>query len=526
MKLGLGNPPLTAALQQRIDEIRARYPRWRAAEGERAHFGVWADMRVGPDTRYSVDDLSAMADAAVIEVMRTENEQREGLLDAWRQLMIADPKRGFSLLEQLARSDGPGPTDIWERGLWALRDAKDAGHITDRMIRLLTEVPAELFEKPDFVRGTAQLLETRSRSFRDGGEPDRFWNLFDRSVLAAGLELSDREHHDQLKPRDWVSEAINSSLGQIATAFVNSLFSRRLQVGAGLPSDLIHHATRLMSPDQERHRLARTVGASRISYLFAIDPDWTSKTLLPSFGWKNEDESIAMWQGYSWQARIDPQLWGATKGNFLQLFRPERLARLGEWGRHISQTLMLVGVAFGPEELKRDEVRDAIRSMPEKMRDDAAEWIAGYMEPSRAENVGDEEQSDASPDLRWTDRIWPWIRRVWPTEPSMRSSGVAEQFALAAIATDKVFPESVDGIASYAVATRGYQLLYKLNASTHPDNHPKATLKLLEAFVAKEGETPPDDELVRVVQRLGESSVVHDDNRFRNWAEYVAHRRR
>ncbi|MGB7370798.1 hypothetical protein [Erythrobacter sp.] len=517
--------PLTPSLQQRMVELRAAYPHWRAADGERAHFGSWMEMRWGPDTRYSVDDLSAMADEALIEALRNDMDRREGLLDAWRQLVIAQPKRGFDLLEQLGRSVDPGPADAWEYGLWGLRDADNAGPITDRMVKLLTEVPEALFSKSDVVRGAADLLEAKSRSLRDGPEPDGFWALFDRAVRATGTEPLDEEHRDENNQRDWVSEAINRSLGRIATAFVNALFARRPGVGVGLPDDLTQRATDLMSPDKPSHRLARTIGASRISYLYAIDPDWTTKTLLPSFGWTDEEESIAMWQAYAWQARIDPQLWGALKADFLPLFRPDRLARIGSWGRNIAQSLMLVGVAFGADELKRDEVRDAIRSMPQEMREDAASWIAGYMEAGDDDNDDEEEEPiEGSPDLRWTRRIWPWLKRVWPTEASLRSAGVAEQFALAAIATDTVFPEAVGNIASYAIPTNSYRLIQQLNGSNHPDDHPEATLKLLDAFVARDQLVMFEDDLHQVVQRLGATHVIQEDNRYRSWATHVAQR--
>ncbi|WP_416914174.1 hypothetical protein [Seohaeicola sp.] len=324
-------PPLTPALQQRMDELRATYPKWRAADGERAHFGSWTEFGWGADTRYSVDDLSAMADEALIEALRSDMDQREDLLDAWRRLVSEQPKRCFELLEQLARSPDPGPADAWEHGLWGLRDAENAGPITDRMVKLLTEVPAALFEKGDVVRRAADLLEAKSRSLRDGTEPEGFWELFDRAVSAAGREALDEEHDYEQYQHDWVGEATNRSLGRIATAFFNALFARRLRVGERLPDDLIHRATFLMSLHQESHRSARTIGASRISYLYAIDPEWTAKNLIPAFGWTSEEELIAMWQGYAWQARIDPQLWAALKVHFLPLFRQDRLERLGRW---------------------------------------------------------------------------------------------------------------------------------------------------------------------------------------------------
>lgn len=522
----LQDPPLTQGLSDRMTQLRGAYPHWRAAQGEKAHFGSWMEMRWGPDTRFSVDDLAAMTDEELIESLRADMNRREGLLDAWRQLVIAQPRRGFALLEQMGRSPDPGPADAWEYGLRGLRDADNAGPITDRMVQLLTEVPDGLFAKTDVVRGAADLLEAKSRSLRDGPEPEGFWALFDRAMAAAGAEPIDDEHHDEHNQRDWVSEAVNRSLGRIATAFVNALFARRPRVGVGLPADLTQRATRLMAPDKPSHRLARAIGASRVSYLYAIDPEWTTATLIPSFGWADEEESIAMWQGYAWQARIDPQLWAALKPWFLPLFRPDRLARMGKWGRNIAQSLMLVGVAFGADEMKREDVREAIRSMPQEMREEAAAWITGYMEAGDADNENEEnEPIEGSPDLRWTQKVWPWLKRVWPSEVNLRSAGVAEQFAMAAIATDTVFEQAVDDITAYAVQSGGYRVIHQLNASRHPESHPRATMKLLDSFVAREQLMFFEDDLAKIVERVGSTSTeICDDNRYRIWASHVAQR--
>ena len=132
----LQNPPLTQGLSDMMLQLRRVYPQWRAAQGEKAHFGSWMEMRRGPDTRFSVDDLAVMADKELIEALRQDMDRREGLLDAWRQLVIAQPRRGFALLEQMGRSPDPGPADAWEYGLWGLRDADNAGPITDRMSKL------------------------------------------------------------------------------------------------------------------------------------------------------------------------------------------------------------------------------------------------------------------------------------------------------------------------------------------------------------------------------------------------------
>lgn len=518
----LDQPPLTASLVDRMAQLRENYPEWRSAPGERAHFGSWMEMRWGPDTLFSVDDLLEMDEADLLDRLRTDQDRREGLLDVWRQFVQAWPRHGLNALKALAASPDPGPSDAWEYGLLGLRDAENAGLVTNHMLGLLAEVPDALFLNQEMVRAASDLLEAKSKELRIGGEPLHFWNLFDRTLAACDDDHTKSKEilHGQV---DWVSEAINSSLGRIATAWINALFARRPKAAEGLPKEFAERGELLMAPDRPDHRLARVIGASRISYLFAIDPTWTLRTLIPSFDWSDEEETIAMWQAYAWQARIDPQLWSALKHYFLPLFRSDRLERMGLWGRNIAQSLMLVGVAFSANELKRDAVRNAIRAMPESMRVEAAAWVSGYMEAGEDDNHDeDEEPIPGSPDDRWEKRISPWLKRVWPTEATLRSPSVAEQFALAAIATEDAFPAAVESIQPFAAASDGYRLINRIAQSDHPERHPRSVLVLIDSFIARDQMWVIDDEFAVTLSRMSEADPeLLEDNRYQSWMEII-----
>ncbi|MEC3947636.1 hypothetical protein [Sphingobium sp. HWE2-09] len=98
-------------------------------------------------------------------------------------------------------------------------------------------------------------------------------------------------------------------MGILAQAYFALLFARSLKVASKIPGDLRDRAERLMTPGSAIHRPARVIAASRLSYLFAVDPDWTKAWLIPSFDWAaSEGEASAVWQGYTWQPRIDEKL--------------------------------------------------------------------------------------------------------------------------------------------------------------------------------------------------------------------------
>jgi hypothetical protein len=322
-----------------------------------------------------------------------------------------------------------------------------------------------------------------------------------------------------LRHPDWVHFALNCSMGQLAGAFFNVLFARRPTAGEGIPIDLRDRLDQLMGYGRPEHRPARVIAASRVAYLFAIDAAW-SQTLLAEFRWRDEDESIALWQGYAWQPRVDVQLWEALKPGFLPLFTPSRLERIGDWRRNIAQLLMLVGIEFGPDELARDDTRNAIRAMPSEMQAQALAWVAAYLE-QRGQDDPDTDTS-LGPDELWRERAGPWLKRDWPPEPAMRSPAASEQFALAAIATEEAFGEAVATVRPYLTPSNAFQVLWKLDDSNHPDAHPHAVLSLLDAAVAPDAPRLGDHHLSQIVHRIGAADgAIVTDRLYIRWRDLV-----
>jgi hypothetical protein len=506
-------PPITAALLREQERLRARYPNWEAQEGERAHFSTWVETRWGPETRYKVDDLKTLEDPALIDVLCSEQELREGLLEEWRQLALTDASRTLAVLEQMAHSDDPGPADLWRRGLWGLREsAKDEVHQA-RLLALLLAVPDALFQAPDFADAAADVLDSLSRT---AGRTAAFWRVFDRTLPSvASLPVNAEEPQQR---GEWVSLAINRPLGRLAGAFFDAMFGRGLKVGQGIPEDLRARLQQLVRPGDRAHRLARVIAASRLSYLFAVDSDWTNQSLLPAFGWDDEEEALALWQGFAWQARIDSQLWAALKPNFLPIFTVARLDQLGDFRNNLGQLLVLVSVEFDASELPREETRNAIRAMPDEMRSSAVAWLASYLEQHAAKDG----ELVADVDAIWATRVAPWIQRVWPADPACRTPATSEQFGVAVMTTNAAFGEAIRIIEPLVVRTNGFRIIHHLDNSTHPDKHPNDTLFLLDLLVEPDAFGVGDDTLRRVLERIGGAAPeLRNEQVYRRWDDWL-----
>jgi hypothetical protein len=141
----------------------------------------------------------------------------------------------------------------------------------------------------------------------------------------------------------------------------------------------------------------------------------------------------------------------------------------------------VVGVEFGVREFTRQQARGAVRSMPQSMRDRAVTWIASYLDQEPDDGADQVRASD--PDVLWARKVRPWLEHAWPGEPALRSPITVEHFALAAIATRVQFPEAVAFLRPNLFPIDAYFLIHKLDESSHPDQHPDATLDLIDAVV-------------------------------------------
>jgi len=515
----IGDPPLNDSLQREYERLQELHPSWKVTEGEQAHFSSWMEFRHGPETRFTVDDLKAMPNQVLINVLLTEREFRPGLLEIWRHLAIEDRERAFEVLELLVRAENPEAADLWQRGLWGLRDGATDDPDRTRLLRLITLIPNTLIKMNDVVGAATDILDALSPK---AGDTPLFWQVFER-LLPIVSDL--QEMAEEPQRGDWVSLAINRPLGRLTGAFLNAMFGRGLKVGQGLPEDLRPFLDQLLHTNKRAHRVARVVAASRLSYLFAVDPDWTKASLLPGFRWDDEDETIALWQGYSWHAQIDPQLWVSLRPHFIQLFTEARLDKLRNQGyrRNIGQILMLVGLEFGVNALTREEARAAIRAMSNHMREAAVAWLADFLEQQSQEIDVNTRKAD---DL-WKTRVVPWLRKVWPAEPGCRSIGVSEQFGLAAIATHECFPGAIEFIEPFIVPTRAFLLLSKLDMSDHPTERPDDTMQFLEMLIDPETDDLREETLRSILDKIvAAMPEVHDDQRYRKWNELLRRRDR
>lgn len=483
----LRSPPLPPAGEEALASLRRSYPQWRIEEGVRAHFSTWIESHVGMETDRSPEELEALKGPALVEALRAVGQDREGRLSIWGQLVRRRPARGIALLPQLSDEPAPGDEDIWRDTLYGLRDSMGRPAIARRVVDLLILAPDAIVSSPRLLSPTSDALQTASKQQPLPISEDRFLRLWERLVDAclAGEVEPDPEDHD------WVGRAINRPLGRLTEALLNVMFRRGLKAGEGIPTTFRQHLDQLTAEEPHVLRLARTILASRLLYLFAVDPVWVRTRILPHFDWQHsEEDAAALWRAYGWGARINTELWIELAPFFYDAFTPARRERLGRTSETLASLLMVAGVEFPDSTVPTDRSRRAIRAMDARDREKAVSWIRNYL--ARA-GTGDEDapigaEQPRRADRMWAERVLPWIRRAWPRDANLVTPGTSEQFALLAITTHDEFPAAVGFLLPYINGSENWgPVVHNILRSEHPTDHPEAVLRLLGKLVVLDG---------------------------------------
>ena len=499
-----------AGLDAALAHILEQHPGWIVAPGEQAHFAIFSQF--GQRTLGAPDDTELLSSMSPEEVIaKLLQDERERVLEAWSDVAASDWAKMTAVLEGVAEQRGPDP-ELWATTLSGLRTRAASPLQGESVLDLIADLEPSLAQNPSVASAAAYLLESSASSSQFKSAPlDDFWRAFDAVALGVSLDEANVELPDD---GDWISLSINTSMGNIALAFINAMFALRLVVGGGIPSDLRERFVWLIGQGSNRHRPARVVLASRLSYLFAIDPELTRSHLLPSFRWsEDESEATAVWQGFGWQPHLDPLLWAEIKSDILGCFAETRIARFGRAGESLAQVIAAAGIQPGFDDLPRQATQMALRRMPSQTRADMLQWLAGAI-------TSDGEQG-ANADVIWEQKIKPWIQKFWPRDPMSHSASEVRPWVEIALATNDTFEDAVETIRPFIRRSDSADALRDLAGSPHPDSHPRAALRLMGSFLSPDTQFWSFDDLSRVLDTVVEAEPALRDNPiYVQWSEF------
>ena len=241
--------------------------------------------------------------------------------DAWSVFSVGDhvtgwlekhPDQAAALFQALVERGGLGE-GLASRVVAWLSDRTYYSEMLSCLSMLVSSGKQDLDEY--LVSSVARALRVLAERMSEVDEGDDFWPLWSFVVgVAAGSSKLVQPHDD-----DPLTDSLNAPGGYLAEAFIfRTDQERQREISDG---NLRGRLDSLSIGDRDFHFLARTMLASRLPWLHAVDREWAKETLIARMSWvgvKPTSEARALWQGYLWVPRLNPTLLEDLKPAFLQ----------------------------------------------------------------------------------------------------------------------------------------------------------------------------------------------------------------
>ena len=296
-----------------------------------------------------------LLDGTVADVATAVRDE-EVTPDQFRGLARVQTEKAAEALQQLGTEDRWPPT-FWQQFLWSVPDSPEQpgeeAALKERVSQILVRAPDELFDEIDstvaeFVKGLASAYEVER-------EPEiealwaRAWRAVGRRMPEA-IGVSDEP----------LTDALNDPAGRLADAALARLSKHRPGVGDNLPASVLPYFEAIAR--EPNGHLGRVMLATKLHYLFAVDPEWVGERLIPLFSPGQSAEAGNLWYAYGWSQTIGPNLLLALKASFLAVFREGEISARTE--RNLT-LLFLVICLEAPNELTDDEVHGVMGALSE-----------------------------------------------------------------------------------------------------------------------------------------------------------------
>ena len=381
--------------------------------------------------------------------------------EALRELVIRTPVKVACALRRLA-SQGKWSATSWQGLLWhlaSLREGKDQPmRLHGYVAVVIIEAPDELFNEAG--SAVAGFVERLAEGCATDWEDD-FGVLWTKAWTGKGdgeVQASSTEGP--------LTEALNHPAGRLAEAAMARLRKYEPQIGAGLPVAVRSYFD-LMGKDP-RGQLGRVLLATRLHYLFMIDPEWATRHLIAHLSSRQSQESANLWSGYGWSPRLGPDLLRAFKGTFLEfLLNPVSDDRsIGNLRR-----LFMAVCLETPGELRDEEIRSVVDVLPEN----GLVTVLGSLEQRF---TGEAAQRGKI----WCEKVYPWLRDYWPTVGWRNTAGTSEAILEMLVECGDAFPAAAEWSLAHLGPIVG-QGLHRLARDDRAALHPAPMLGVLDEVV-------------------------------------------
>jgi hypothetical protein len=193
-----------------------------------------------------------------------------------------------------------------------------------------------------------------------------------------------------------LSWALNTPRGKAASFVINLLSKVDLPQGKGIPVSVQSHLDRMFATASDIGDASSLVLSSQVAWLMYLDPDWTSRTVIPLFRWKSDSVTAAKaWAGFlDWgrwsSALFDSDMVDEIRTSYVHVVQsiPQSVRRYIEHHAYLFREPLQGSASWSDEFL---------RHAPD---DERAEWLR---EVARSLKDGSDEPRE----------VWDILRRYW-----------------------------------------------------------------------------------------------------------------
>ena len=466
-KLDASGLELGEDARSRFDTLSSANPSWELLPYEREEFSCWMSGTGDPDYEENRRiDFAPRKRQDLVQWLRfPPRQERPFYQDNWADMCGTRFFHCLFALRDLAEEG------FWPVGRWreALQVWSEEGHV-QRSWRyaapLVRTLPDHILQ--EISHGVAWWLKVTSRSIER--HEDILLELSQRIMNLPPKPEPVLMQDDETVQRP-VTAAINHPVGLVAEALLSLWLGSEPNDGDRLPANIQPLFSQICDTQEQRLRHGRVLLASRLIFLFRVDPSWTTGHLLPLFSWtENPVEARLVWEGFLWSPRLYWPLFHAFRSQFLETAGHYHC--LGEHGEQY--VAVLTYAALEPMDGEDPfDFQAAFEALPIEGLQEAASTLSRALESSGSQRG-----------LYWTNRILPFWQDVWPKSSDRISGDVSEALALMIIAAEEKFPDALDLIHGW-LRTVEYPdtIVFRLQESDLSASFPTQALRLLDVVV-------------------------------------------
>ena len=429
-----------------------------AGDNERNEFLSWiGKARWVGDEEFTPKDLVEGSVNDVVTALEDEKIGQDGL----RGLVVQKPVKVALALRRLARKD-KWPKSYWQGFLWHLAEPREQ-HV--RFARLLSHVAGILVEAPEELFnevGAAAAGFVNKIAEEYGTEREiEFSVLWMKAWTGKGQ--GEPQTVDMGEP---LTDALNHPAGKLAEGALTRLRKCEPRIGEGIPAGVKPYFEAI-GKDRDGH-LARVMLATRLYYLFSIDPDWATEHMIARLSPGQSQEAANLWSAYGWSPTVGPDLLRAFREPFLEILRSEELnvQKLDNL-----RSLFMTVCLEAPGQLTEQEIRSVVDPLPEE----GLKTLLGSLKQRLRGEAAERGRI-------WHDKVYPWLRNYWPRAAARNTAGTSDAILKMLAECGDAFPKAAEWSIEYLRPLEG-RSLYLLSEKGHVAQYPDSILRVLNGVV-------------------------------------------